>query len=123
MYVIQVVLGKNFPFNEIAYNVMGNISVQNTKSTEDLANEVIAGKHGTGEARKQALGSLYKEVQAKVNEILLGKKLTASKKSNESIANEVISGKWGNGADRKTKLKNAGYDYNAIQKLVNKKLK
>jgi len=43
-------------------------------------------------------------------------------KTNEEIANEVIAGKWGNGADRKTKLTNAGYDYNEIQNIVNKKL-
>ena len=47
---------------------------------------------------------------------------TTSKKSNEEIANEVIAGKWGNGADRKNKLTAAGYDYNAIQAIVNKKL-
>lgn len=46
---------------------------QTTKSIVDLANEVIAGKYGVGEARKQALGSLYSEVQAKVNEIMKGK--------------------------------------------------
>jgi len=46
---------------------------QTTKSIVDLANEVIAGKYGVGEARKQALGSLYAEVQAKVNEIMKGK--------------------------------------------------
>lgn len=45
-----------------------------------------------------------------------------AKKSNETIANEVIAGKWGNGADRKNRLQSAGYDYNAIQKIVNQKL-
>lgn len=45
-----------------------------------------------------------------------------SKKSNEEIANEVIKGIWGNGNDRKNKLTSAGYDYRAIQKLVNQKL-
>lgn len=35
-----------------------------------LAYQVIAGKYGNGEDRKKALGSLYSEVQAKVNEIL-----------------------------------------------------
>lgn len=94
---------------------------QTTKSIIDLANEVIAGKHGVGEARKKSLGSLYDEVQAKVNEIL-GKKTTGNKKSNETIANEVIAGKWGNGAKRKQKLENAGYNFNAIQAIVNKKL-
>ena len=47
---------------------------------------------------------------------------TPSKKTNEQIAQEVINGKWGNGETRKQKLKAAGYDYNAIQKLVNQKL-
>lgn len=43
-------------------------------------------------------------------------------KTNEELANEVIAGKWGNGADRKTRLTNAGYDFSAIQDIVNKKL-
>ena len=47
---------------------------------------------------------------------------TTPKKSNEEIADEVIAGKWGNGQDRKNRLTNAGYDYNAIQKIVNQKL-
>lgn len=111
--------GKNYPFDEI---VNSKIEVQETKSIVDLANEVIAGKYGVGEARKKALGSLYNEVQAKVNEILLGKKTTTNKKSNEVIANEVIEGKWGNNPSRKEKLTKAGYDANAIQKIVNKKL-
>lgn len=42
------------------------------------------------------------------------------KKSNKEIAKEVIDGKWGNGADRKKRLTDAGYDYKAIQKEVNK---
>lgn len=45
-----------------------------------------------------------------------------SKKTNEQIADEVIAGKWGNGADRKARLEQAGYDYNAIQAIVNNKL-
>lgn len=46
----------------------------------------------------------------------------AGKKSNEEIADEVIAGKWGNGADRKKRLTDAGYDYNAIQEIVNRKV-
>ena len=45
-----------------------------------------------------------------------------SKKSNEQIADEVIAGKWGNGQDRKNRLIAAGYDYQAIQDIVNKKM-
>lgn len=42
------------------------------------------------------------------------------RKSIEAIAKEVIAGKWGNGAEREKKLKAAGYDYDAVQKEVNK---
>ena len=41
-----------------------------TKSTEELAREVIDGKYGNGEDRRKTLGSRYDEVQARVNEIL-----------------------------------------------------
>lgn len=41
-------------------------------------------------------------------------------KSNFEIAKEVIDGKWGNGDARRVSLQNAGYDYEAIQYLVNK---
>lgn len=112
--------GDNFPFDEIVNGTANN--TQTTKSIVDLANEVIAGKYGTGEARKQALGSLYNEVQAKVNEILLGNKTTETKKSIDTIADEVIAGKWGNGEDRKTRLQNAGYNYSEVQAAVNNKL-
>ena len=44
------------------------------------------------------------------------------KKSNTEIAKEVINGKWGNGDERKERLTAAGYDYLAIQKIVNKLL-
>ena len=43
------------------------------------------------------------------------------RKNNEQIADEVIAGAWGNGEDRKNRLTKAGYDYNAIQNIVNKK--
>ena len=42
------------------------------------------------------------------------------KKSNEELAQEVMDGKWGNGTDRKQRLTAAGYDYSAVQKLVNR---
>lgn len=41
-----------------------------SKSIEQLAKEVIDGVHGTGDARKEALGSRYTEVQTRVDEIL-----------------------------------------------------
>ena len=44
------------------------------------------------------------------------------KKSNTEIAKEVIQGKWGNGAERKKRLENAGYNYAAVQKEVERLL-
>ena len=103
-----------------------NTTTSNKKSIDAIADEVIAGKWGNGNNRKTRLenaGYNYSEVQAAVNNKLSGKSTTSSKKSNETIANEVIKGLWGNGTDRKNKLTAAGYDYNAIQKIVNQKLK
>ena len=48
------------------------------------------------------------------------------KKTNEEIAQEVLQGKWGtrtSSPSRKTMLTRAGYDYGAIQKIVNDILK
>lgn len=90
------------------------------KSLDQVARDVIAGKYGNGEARKNAItkaGYDYNAVQARVNEILAG-----GKKSVTEIAREVIAGKWGNGSDRKNRLTNAGYDYNAVQREVNRLL-
>jgi LysM repeat protein len=58
--------------NLTKYDVVEDVenSVDNSKSIEELAKEVIAGKYGNGEERKQKLGNLYNEVQKKVNEIL-----------------------------------------------------
>lgn len=92
-------------------NFINHIS---SASAQTLANEVKAGKYGNGDTRKIALGSRYDEVQKIVN--------GSSKKSVSAIADEVIAGKWGNGNDRKNKLQAAGYDYNAVQAEVNKKL-
>ena len=93
------------------------------KSIDTVAKEVIAGKWGNGADRKKKLkaeGYDPDAVQDKVNELLAGQKKAPAKKSNKTIAQEVIAGKWGNGEERKKKLKAAGYDYNAVQALVNK---
>ena len=43
-------------------------------------------------------------------------------KTTEQIAKEVINGIWGSGADRKINLEASGYNYDAVQKEVNKLL-
>lgn len=40
-------------------------------------------------------------------------------KSNHALAMEVILGDWGNGQERKDRLTEAGYEYQAIQDIVN----
>lgn len=102
-----------------------NEKTQNKKTVEEIAREVIAGKWENGQERFNKLakaGYNGSEVQAKVNELLGVKTATKiNKKSNEELANEVIQGKWGNGVDRKNRLTKAGYDYNAVQRIVNNK--
>ena len=90
-----------------------------SKTVDELAREVIAGRWGSGSARREKLtaaGHDYNTVQARVNEIL---SKPAESKTVDELAREVIKGKWGNGAARREKLTAAGHDYNAIQKRVN----
>lgn len=87
------------------------------KSVDELAQEVIAGKWGNGDARKTALtkaGYNYGDVQNRVNALV-----SSSKKSVDAVAREVIQGKWGNGEDRKNRLTKAGYDPSEVQSRVN----
>lgn len=91
------------------------------KPINQIANEVIQGAWGTGNARKSALtkaGYDYVAVQAAVNAILA----KPTKKPVVTVAKEVIEGKWGTGEARKTALTKAGYDYNTVQKKVNELL-
>ena len=100
-------------------------STNTSTNLNTIADEVIAGKWGNGEDRKNRLtqaGYNYKEVQDLVNQKLTGVSTSTNKKSIDTIAEEVIAGKWGNGNDRKIKLENAGYNYKEVQNKVNEKL-
>lgn len=44
------------------------------------------------------------------------------KKTLQDVAREVIAGQWGNGQDRIQRLERAGYDAQAVQKIVNESL-
>jgi len=61
------------------------------------------------------MNECYRDFPAEI----LGKK----KKTVEELAREVISGVWDNGDARKEKLISAGYDYEAVQSLVNSLLR
>lgn len=47
-----------------------DITAPSAKSAAELAQEVIAGKHGNGQARKDSLGDRYDEVQAEVDKLM-----------------------------------------------------
>lgn len=90
-------------------------------SVTDLANRVIAGEFGNGDARKAALGDRYDEVQAEVNRILGagGSSSGGPSVDIDQLARDVIAGKYGNGEVRKAAL---GSNYAAVQARVNEML-
>jgi len=95
------------------------------KTVDELAAEVMAGKWGNGTERKvrlAAAGYDYDAVQAAVNALVGAAKPVSApvRKSNEEVAKEVLRGVWGNGGTRRQKLIAAGYDYGAVQAIVNK---
>lgn len=95
-------------------NKINNPEPIKEKTTEELAREVIEGKYGNGEDRKQALGDRYAEVQARVNEILA----PAPKPSVDilDLVRKTIRGDFGNGEDRRNAL---GSNYDEVQRQVN----
>ena len=63
---------------DISYTQYGDKVINNSNNVdiEQMARDVIAGKYGNGQERKNKLGNIYDKVQARVNEILLGKKVS-----------------------------------------------
>jgi hypothetical protein len=99
------------------------------KSIAQIADEVIAGKWSNGDTRRHRLqeaGYNADAVQAEVNRKLAGgdapSKPTPTRKSLDQIASEVLAGQWSNGDERKRRLREAGYDYDAVQVIVNQRI-
>lgn len=98
------------------------------KSVSDIAEEVIAGKWGNNPERAtrlRAAGYDPAAVQAEVNRKVggnVGGVPTPARKSNEQLAQEVLNGAWGNGDERERRLTEAGYNYAAVQNVVNQRL-
>jgi N-acetylmuramoyl-L-alanine amidase len=86
------------------------------KTDWQLANEVIAGLHGSGEARRASLGGRYDAVQAEVNRRHGIGVAPAQAKTLDQLADEVLQGKHGNGDDRRRSL---GSQYDAVQAVIN----
>ncbi len=77
------------------------------------AYDVMAGKYGNGEERKQRLAAAgydYWAVQHLVNGLAKGY---------DRVARDVIDGKYGNGDARVAALRAAGYDAGLVQDIVN----
>ena len=109
----------NYLYNEDIIKESG-ADTSDKKTIDELAQEVIDGKWGDGEARKKKLedaGYNYNAVQNRVNEML-----AKPKKSVTEVAKNVINGKYGNGDERKKKLEAEGYDYDQVQAKVNQLL-
>jgi N-acetylmuramoyl-L-alanine amidase len=89
------------------------------KTVWQLADEVLAGLHGTGEARRASLGGNYDAVQAEVNRRLGGGSAPSAEKSISQLADEVLAGAHGNGQDR---INSLGANYDAVQNEINRRL-
>lgn len=84
----------------------GDANPSSSADIDNLVTRVLDGEFGVGEARRNALGPLYEQVQTRINLYY-------------DIADEVIQGKWGNGWNRKQALEGAGYPALVIQRIVN----
>lgn len=96
------------------------------KSISEIAEEVIAGKWGNNPERAnrlRAAGYDSSVVQAEVNRKVGGNVGgVPTRKTNEQLAQEVLNGAWGNGDERERRLTAAGYNYQAVQTVVNQRL-
>lgn len=66
----QYVTINNNPYEGIIGAFIPNQLVRTSTNIDEVAQAVIRGDYGNGEERKQKLGSLYDQVQARVNEML-----------------------------------------------------
>lgn len=96
-------------------------SKPSTASIATLADEVLAGIHGNGDARKKSLGNKYNAVQAKINRragIRTPLKGSSGTRSVKELADEVERGLHCNGDARKSSL---GSMYGAVQAEINRR--
>lgn len=77
-----------------------------------VARDVINGKYGDGQTRRNNLGTRYNEIQACVNALI--------NETDAQLANRVIKGEFGTNPTRAQIL---GNRYNNVQAIVNKRMK
>ena len=122
-------IAAGYDYNAIQAIVNGQVgnppAAPSRKSNAVIAQEVIAGAWGNNPERKQRLeaaGYNYQAVQDIVNGNVPAKPAAPARLSNEQVADQIIAGAWGTGDDRRNRLVGAGYDYNAVQSIVNQKM-
>lgn len=94
------------------------------KTVAQLADEVLAGKHGNGAVRQASLGPMYTAVQGELNKRAAAKAAAAKKPKPKpltiaQLAAGVLAGKYGVGEARKRAL---GANYVKVQKEVERQL-
>ena len=117
-----VSITNKYVINKIDAHHIIEVVCSKAKSIDEVAKEVLAGKWGSGSARRTNLtqaGYDYDAVQKRVNEMLAPSAPEPIVKSVDELAQEVLDGKWGSGNARKENLEKAGYNYVAVQKRVN----
>lgn len=70
--IMSIINSNNLTKYDNVEDVENSVNNSINVDIEQTARDVIAGKYGNGEERKQKLGNLYNEVQKRVNEILRG---------------------------------------------------
>ena len=99
------------------------------KTIDEVVAAVLRGEYGNGEERRAKLedeGYSYEVIQNAVNEAINGPQDTGdaqpedpNKMTLAEVAYAVIRGDYGNGEERREKLEAEGYDYDAVQSIVN----
>lgn len=95
------------------YNLIDTIPIDKNKTDSDLAIEVIKGIYGSGDVRKNNLGTRYNTVQKLVNEYL---ETSGRENYIRAAALYVLKGYAGKDQIRKDFF---GNDYNEVQNKVN----
>lgn len=98
-----------------AYNVgsIDQLTANGTRSKSVVREKILLYNKANGKVLKGLVNRRKEEYDL----------FTKKDKSNAQLADEVIQGRWGNGEDRRINLTAAGYDYAAVQRIVNQRLK
>ena len=111
--------------------VTGNVQPQpaESKSAEELAQEIINGTWGNNPERRENItakygAAAYEAAQAIVNQKAGATEPAKPSKSTEKLAQEIINGAWGSNPERRENItaKYGAAAYKAAQAIVNKRM-